>query len=110
MPFAGEWVVVDASFGAERHRQAFLGVTARLAVATIFLRCEAAQVVAAARLAAQPIEAPVGSGVWDREAPGVEFKRPGTRSPCRRPNVRPTTKRVFERTTENLMTRGRRVA
>ncbi len=49
--FAGERVVVDASFAAERHRRAFLDAAAGLAVPGVFLHCQADPCVTARRLA-----------------------------------------------------------
>ena len=49
--FDGRRVIVDASFGADRHRRQFLAAAARLAVPGVFLHCQAPPDVAKGRLA-----------------------------------------------------------
>jgi aminoglycoside phosphotransferase family enzyme/predicted kinase len=51
--FEGKRVIVDASFGDEQRRRAFLDTAARLCVPALFLHCRASPEVAHARIAAR---------------------------------------------------------
>ena len=51
--FAGECVIIDASFGDEKFRQQFLAAGRRWAVPALFLLCEAQSQTVAKRLAAR---------------------------------------------------------
>jgi aminoglycoside phosphotransferase family enzyme/predicted kinase len=87
--FDGKRVIVDASFGEEKRRQAFLQTAARLAVPVVFLLCQADQEVARRRLVCRRDDASdadwsvyrKATERWEEIGPGV---RRSLRSPYKR--------------------------
>jgi predicted kinase len=79
--FEGKRVIVDASFGEEKRRRAFLDAAARLAVPVVFMLCQADPEVVRRRLACRRGDASdADCSVYLKAAERWEAIGPATRS------------------------------